>query len=118
MDLGLKGKKALVTGGSRGIGRGIVLALAREGASVAACYNRESEAVTSLAAELEKLGNDSHVAQANVSDEADVQRLVGSVKDRFGRIDILVNNAGVVSHMPIDKLDLAEWRRIIDTNLP
>jgi len=117
MDLGLAGKKALVTGGSRGIGRGIVLALAREGASVAACYNRESEAVTSLAAELEEFGNDSHVAQANVGDEADVQRLVSSVRDRFGRIDILINNAGVVSHAPIDKLDLAEWRRVIDTNL-
>jgi NAD(P)-dependent dehydrogenase (short-subunit alcohol dehydrogenase family) len=117
MDLQLKGKKALVTGGSRGIGRAIVLALAKQGVSVAACYNRESEAVTSLAAELNGLGNDSHVVQCDVSDEAAVARMVKGVRDRFGQIDILVNNAGVVSHKPLKDLDPAEWRRVIDTNL-
>jgi len=117
MDLDLKGKRALVTGGSRGIGRAIVLALARQGASVAACYQNESEAVTSLVAELDRLGNNSHVAQADVSHEADVQRLIAGVRQRFGGIDVLVNNAGVVSHVPLAKLELAEWRRILDTNL-
>ena len=68
MDLGLSGKKALVTGGSRGIGRGIVLALAREGVSVAACYNRESEAVTSLAAELD---HSAYRVPARAEDPAD-----------------------------------------------
>ncbi|HXG12481.1 MAG TPA: 3-oxoacyl-ACP reductase family protein [Gemmataceae bacterium] len=117
MDLELKGKKALVTGGSRGIGRAIVLALARQGVSVAACYQRESDAVASLADELRKLGNDSHTAQADVSDPASVAKLVGGVRDRFGRIDVLVNNAGVVSHKPLADLDLAEWQRVINTNL-
>ena len=117
MDLQLTGKRALVTGGSRGIGRAAVLALARHGVSVAACFQRESEAVTTLATEIERLGVDNHVVQADVSDEASVARLVRSVRERFGRIDILVNNAGVVSHRPLADLDLAEWRRVVDTNL-
>jgi NAD(P)-dependent dehydrogenase (short-subunit alcohol dehydrogenase family) len=117
MDLDLKSKRALVTGGSRGIGRAIVLALARRGVSVAACYHQESEAVTSLAAELDQFGNNSHVVQADVSDEAAVTHLVEGVRQRFGGLDVLVNNAGVVSHVPLSKLDLAEWRRILDTNL-
>jgi NAD(P)-dependent dehydrogenase (short-subunit alcohol dehydrogenase family) len=117
MDLGLQGKRVLVTGGSRGIGRAIVLALARQGASVAACYHKESEAVTSLAAELATLGNDSHVVQADVSAEADVVRLVQGIRERFKTIDVLVNNAGVISHRTLADMDLAEWRRVLDTNL-
>src|SRR5437763_14778829 len=117
MDLELAGKRALVTGGSRGIGRAIVLALAQQGVSVAACYQRESEAVTSLATELERLGHDSHVVQADVGDEAAVARLVGAVGQRFGQIDILVNNAGVVSHRTLADLDLAGWGRGLDTTL-
>ena len=117
MDLGLAGKRAVVTGGSRGIGRAIVLALAHSGASVAACYNRESEAVTSLAAELEQLGNDSHLVRADVSDQAAVAQLGDDIRARFGRVDILVNNAGVVSHATLDTMPLDEWQRILHTNL-
>src|SRR5919201_6077117 len=98
MDLELAGKRALVTGGSRGIGRAIVLGLARGGASVAAVYQRESDAVASLRSELEQLDGSGYVAQADVSNEEDVERLVGGVRERFGGIDVLVNNAGVVSH--------------------
>jgi NAD(P)-dependent dehydrogenase (short-subunit alcohol dehydrogenase family) len=117
VDLDLTGKKALVTGGSRGIGRAIVLALASNGASVAAGYTRESDDIRSLGAELETFGNDSHTTQADVSDEASATAMVDSVAERFGGIDILVNNAGVVSHKMIEDLDMAEWRRVIDTNL-
>jgi NAD(P)-dependent dehydrogenase (short-subunit alcohol dehydrogenase family) len=117
MDLDLKGKRALVTGGSRGIGRAIVLALAKQGVSVAAVYQRESDAVTSLAEELERMDGDSYVAQADVSSEDDVGRLADDVRKRYEHVDILVNNAGVVSHKPIEELDLDEWRRIVDTNL-
>jgi 3-oxoacyl-[acyl-carrier protein] reductase len=117
MDLGLTGRKALVTGGSRGIGRSIALGLARGGASVAACYVNESDAVHSLQEELAAVGNDSHTAQADVADESSVKQLVATTAERFGSIDILVNNAGVVSHRMIQDLDLAEWHRIIDTNL-
>lgn len=117
MDLGLKGRRSLVTGGSRGIGRGIVLALAEQGVSVCACYSQPSDAVSSLAEELKRAGNDCHVAQVDVADEGSVGRLAGSLKERFGTLDILVNNAGVVSHKPIAQLELAEWRRVLDTNL-
>jgi 3-oxoacyl-[acyl-carrier protein] reductase len=117
MNLDLAGKHALVTGGSRGIGRAIVLALARQGVSVAACYQRESEAVTSLADELSGLDGDSFVVQADISSDEDSERLVSEVQARYGSIEILVNNAGVVSHKMIEDLDLEEWHRIIDTNL-
>jgi len=117
MDLDLKGKRALVTGGSRGIGRSIALALAEQGVAVAACYHRESESVASLAAEFERIGNGSQALQADVTDRGAVTRLVGEVAGRFGGIDVLVNNAGVVSHRPLVDLDLDEWRRVLDTNL-
>lgn len=117
MELGLKGKHALVTGGSRGIGRGIVLALAEQGVTVTACYSRESDALRSLAAELERLNNNSGVAQVDVSNAASVAELAGTVKKRHPQLDILVNNAGVVSHKPLAQLELAEWQRVIDTNI-
>jgi 3-oxoacyl-[acyl-carrier protein] reductase len=117
VDLGLKGKHALVTGGSRGIGRAIVLGLAQNGVSVVACYNRPSEAVDSLAEELGSFDNGSYVAQADVSDEPAVQKLVSEARERLGDIHVLVNNAGVVSHKTLEDLDLAEWRRVLDTNL-
>jgi NAD(P)-dependent dehydrogenase (short-subunit alcohol dehydrogenase family) len=117
MDIELAGKHAVVTGGSRGIGRACVLGLARRGAAVAAVYNRESDTVRALAAELESIGNGSYVVQADVSSAEDVDRLVDEARERFGAIEILVNNAGVVSHKPLAELDLAEWRRVLDTNL-
>jgi NAD(P)-dependent dehydrogenase (short-subunit alcohol dehydrogenase family) len=117
MDLDLKGKRALVTGGSRGIGRAIVLGLANGGATVAACYNRESDDVAKLRGELEQISSDSYLAQADVADPASVTGFVSEAAERFGGIDILVNNAGVVSHKMLADLDLAEWHRVIDTNL-
>jgi NAD(P)-dependent dehydrogenase (short-subunit alcohol dehydrogenase family) len=117
MDLDLEGKTALVTGGSRGIGRAIVLALARQGVAVAACSRTESEASQSLAAELTALGGASYTIEGDVADDDDVARVAADVVGRFGKVDIVVNNAGVVSHKPLADLDLAEWRRILDTNL-
>jgi 3-oxoacyl-[acyl-carrier protein] reductase len=117
LDLGLSGKRALVTGGSRGIGRSIVMSLAHQGVSVAGCYNRESDAVASLRDELEQLQNGSYLAQADVADADSVASLVGDARERFGQIDVLVNNAGVVSHSTLQDLTLDEWRRVIDTNL-
>jgi 3-oxoacyl-[acyl-carrier protein] reductase len=117
MDLGLEGKRAVVTGGSRGIGRAIVLGLAGGGASVAACFNRESDDVASLREELKAIGGPSYLEQADVADPASVERFVSGASERFGGIDALVNNAGVVSHKPIEELDLDEWHRVIDVNL-
>jgi len=117
VDLGLKGKHAIVSGGSRGIGRACVLALARQGVSVAAIYQRESDAITSLAAELKDIGNGSYVVQTDVSDAKAVEQTIGAARSRFGTIEIVVNNAGVVSHKMIADLDPAEWHRVLDTNL-
>lgn len=116
MDLELNGKRALVTGGSRGIGRAIVLGLAQQGVRVAAAHVRDSDDSAALSAELEQIGNGSRTIKADLSDEAATQQLVDEVADEFGGIDILVNNAGVVSHAMLD-MDLAEWRRVLDTNL-
>jgi 3-oxoacyl-[acyl-carrier protein] reductase len=117
MDLGLSGKRVLVTGGSRGIGRAIVLGLAGGGASVAACYNRESEDVERLRGELEEIDGRSYLTRADVSDPASVEGFVSGAREEFGGLDALINNAGIVSHKPIEQLELDEWRRVIDTNL-
>jgi NAD(P)-dependent dehydrogenase (short-subunit alcohol dehydrogenase family) len=117
VDLGLNGKCALVTGGSRGIGRAIVLGLASNGASVAACYTRESEDVQRLRSDLDQLDGKSYLTQADVSDAGSVAQLVSEAAERLGRIDVLINNAGVVSHRPLVDLELEEWRRVLDVNL-
>jgi len=117
LDIDLSGKCAIVTGGSRGIGRAIALSFAGHGASVAACYINESDAVREVAGELERLGGNGYVAQVDVTDEESVRKLVADASQRFGKIDILVNNAGAVSHTSLADMDLAEWRRVLDTNL-
>lgn len=117
MDLGLRGKKALVTGGTRGVGRGIVRALAQAGVDVLTCYRQESEAVTSLENELKESGGAHHVVRADVADPADVTALIEHARTHYGHLDLVVNNAGAISHIPYEDLSLEEWRRIVDTNL-
>ena len=113
----LKGKRALVTGGSRGIGRAIALQLAEHGALVAASYNQDHAAANRLRTELAELGEDHLVVQADVTDAAAARRMVALAVERFEHIDILVNNAGVISHRKLEQLAPHEWRRIVDTNL-
>ena len=117
MDLNLAGKHALVTGGSRGIGRAIALALAEQGVSVAACYHTESDAVSSLAAELERCGNGSYVVKVDISNRESVARMADGVRQRFGKLNILVNNAGVISHIPLAAMEFDQWQQVIATNL-
>lgn len=117
MELGLRDKRAVVTGGSRGIGRAIVLGLAEAGASVAACYNRESDDVERLRGELEAIDGKSYLTRANVADEGSVRGFIGEAGERFGGLDIVINNAGVVSHAMLGDLELGEWHRVLDTNL-
>jgi len=110
----LTGRRALVTGGSRGIGRAIALGLAAQGVRVAACHvNPDSGA--GLAEQLEPVGG--FVVRADVTNPADVDTLAGAVRDRFGGLEILVNNAGVNSHHPVTDLEPAEWHRVLDSNL-
>lgn len=117
MDLNLAGKRALVTGGSRGIGRGVALALAQQGVLVAACYQQESEAVSSLEKDLKGYHPRNFVVQVDVSDQASVARLGEKVSQQFDGLDILVNNAGVISHIPLEKMELEQWEQVLTTNL-
>jgi 3-oxoacyl-[acyl-carrier protein] reductase len=117
MNIGLAGKKALVTGGTRGIGRGVVLSLARQGVDVVTCYRQESEAALSLERELKGIGGNHHVVRADLADPAQITELLGEVRTRFGQLDVIVNNAAIIKHVPYDKLPLEEWQRTLDTNV-
>lgn len=114
MDLGLAGKTALVTGGGRGIGRGIALALAGEGVRVAIC-SRDPEAET--LAEVQALSPGSIALAVDVSREAEVVAMVASVIDQFGQLDLFVNNAGGHWHEAVTKLTAENVDRTLDTNL-
>ncbi|GGO82174.1 short-chain dehydrogenase [Nonomuraea cavernae] len=113
----LNGRNALVTGGARGIGRAIVLDLARAGANVVTCTRQGGEPAQTLAKELQAIGGEHHVATADVTRQEDIDALVGECERRWGRIDIVVNNAGAISHVPFAELDAAEWHRVVDTGL-
>jgi 3-oxoacyl-[acyl-carrier protein] reductase len=117
MDLEVKGKKALITGGTRGIGRGIVLTLAKHGVDVITCHRRGGAAVESLKRELKEIGGQHHVVCADVADPKQVEDLLDECTRRFGRLDVVVNNAGTISHVPYGELPLEEWQRILATNL-
>jgi NAD(P)-dependent dehydrogenase (short-subunit alcohol dehydrogenase family) len=93
VELGLRGKVAVVTGGSEGIGRATALRLAQEGAHVAICARRK-ELLDNVAAEIQKFGVQGLAVPADMSKATDIDRFMKAVIDRFGRIDILVNNAG------------------------
>jgi 3-oxoacyl-[acyl-carrier protein] reductase len=117
MDLDLVGRHAVVTGGTRGIGRAVVLALARQGVRLSACFAHDGEHVRTLEKELADLGVEHLVARADVSDEAEVRGFIGRAHALHGPVDVLVNNAGVVSHRLLRDLEAAEWHHVLDTNL-
>ena len=117
MDLCLTGKRALVTGGTRGIGRAVTLSLAQQGVAVIACYQHESEAVTSLKRELEQFQNGSDVIQADVSDEVAVSHLASAIRERFGTIHVLVNNASIIGDRLLSEMTLTEWQQVLNINL-
>ncbi len=108
MDLGLKSKIAVVTGGSEGIGKATVLRLAQEGANVALCARRQ-EPLDKVAADARKHGVEALAVAADMSKRADIERFMKSVVDRFGRIDILVNNAGTSKRGEFLELTDEEW---------
>ena len=113
----MEGKKTIVTGASRGLGRAIALAFAREGADVLVnCSNREEQA-KEVAAAIEGCGRRAVVHRADVSDPTQVQAMVGAALAAFGRVDVLVNNAGIT--MPKGPLETSEadWERVLAVNL-
>jgi NAD(P)-dependent dehydrogenase (short-subunit alcohol dehydrogenase family) len=114
----LEGKTALVTGGGRGIGRGIVLEFAREGADVAINFHRGREAAEATAGEVRALGRRAVVVQADVSDRGAVEAMVAEAVGSLGCLDVVVANAGVASRfMAVAQLDPNEWRRVLATDL-
>jgi 3-oxoacyl-(acyl-carrier-protein) reductase len=113
----LKGRTALVTGGSRGIGRAVAIALADEGADVAINYVSSETAARDVAEHIKKMGRRAMLAQADVSDYPDTFRMAQDVVREFGHLDILVNNAGINSDKTFTKMDHASWRKVLGTNL-
>jgi len=115
----LEGRRALVTGGSSGIGRATALRLAEEGARVAVNYFSEQERsdAESVASQIDPAGTRAYAVQADVGAEADVVRMIGECRDRFGGLDILVNNAGIEKQAPTLEMPLDLWERILRTNL-
>lgn len=114
---GLHGKVALVTGASRGIGRGIALRLAEEGCKVIVNYNRSADAAQEVVNQIQAKGGEAVAIQADVSDFKNAQRLVKEATAAFGRIDILVNNAGTTRDNLLALMKETEWDTVINTNL-
>src|SRR6059058_5132389 len=113
----LKGRTTLVTGGSRGIGRAVAIALAEEGADVAINYVSSETAARDVAEHIKKMGCKAILAQADVSDYPDTFRMAQETLREFGHLDILVNNAGINSDKTFVKMDHASWRKVLGTNL-
>jgi 3-oxoacyl-[acyl-carrier protein] reductase len=112
-----EGKTAIVTGGSRGIGRACVAQLAREGAKVALVYHSNQQAAESLVAELASTAGEVRAMQADVRDLALAHKIVDQLFEEWGKIDVLVNSAGVVRDGLLGAMTLEQWRDVLDTNL-
>lgn len=113
---GLEGRVAIVTGGSRGIGRAVAASLAEDGASVVVS-GRDPVRVEVEAKELEALGASVLAVQADVARREDADRLVDRARERFGRIDILVNNAGITRDALLVRMKDDDWDAVLDVNL-
>lgn len=117
MGLDLEGRSALVTGASKGVGRGIALELAKAGARVAVNYNSDKPGAQETVDAIEAAGGEAFAVAGNVSRADDVERMVGETTERFGRLDALVNNAGVQTWKPLLELTEAEWDHVLGVNL-
>jgi 3-oxoacyl-[acyl-carrier protein] reductase len=113
----LKDRVAIVTGGSRGIGRAIVQAFAAEGAKVAVVYRGSQSAAEELVGEMTKVGQTARAYQADVADLAGVEACAASVEADLGPVDILVNSAGVIHDDLFVRLEPDAWNKVIQTNL-
>jgi len=113
----LTGKKALVTGGSRGIGRGICLALAKQGADVAVNYRSNEAEAQAVVSEIKAMGRQAFAVQADVSQATSVAKMFEEIKNRWGKLDILVNNAGIVKFANFEEVTEEDWDQILAVNL-
>ena len=116
MELNLKGKVAIITGGSKGIGKGIAAALLKEGAIVVLTA-RNADELEDTAAMFRLQGNEVWAVVADMAKEADLEHLVTSTVQRYGHIDILVNNAGGIGSVgPLDTISMSQWRQVFEVN--
>jgi len=111
-----KGKVAIVTGSSRGIGKAIALELAKQGAKVIINCTKQNCA-DDVVAEFKKMKLDAIGVEGDVSKKADVQKLVDAAVKKYGKLDIMVNNAGVYTTSPITELSEEDWQKVIDVDL-
>lgn len=113
----LSGKVAIVTGGSRGIGRAICLALAEAGADILLNYSRSDKEADKVKKEIEKFGRKCVTVRANVGNFQQAQGLGKAVMSHFGKVDILVNNAGINRDRTLKRMTYEQWNEVIQTNL-
>ncbi|MCX6587097.1 MAG: SDR family NAD(P)-dependent oxidoreductase [Acidobacteria bacterium] len=117
MPIQLSGKVALVTGASKGVGRGIALALARHGATVVVNYNSDEPGARETLSAIEAAGGRGLILQASVASAPQIDRMFDQITETYGRLDILVNNAGVQTWKALLDLTEADWDHVLDTNL-
>lgn len=117
MSKRLEGNTALVTGASKGVGKGIALELARAGCRVAVNYHSDSGAADQTVAEIERLGAEALAVKADVASSDRVRKMFDLVLSRFDQLNIMVNNAGIQTWKPLLELSEVDWDRVIDTNL-
>lgn len=113
----LEGKAAVVTGGGRGIGRAICLAFAKEGADVIVNYATKDQPAQEVVEKIQQMGRRAVAVKGNVAIRADVERIIQSAIDHFGKIDILVNNAGATRPAMLHKMTEDQWNEVIDIHL-
>ncbi|MCL1916914.1 MAG: 3-oxoacyl-[acyl-carrier-protein] reductase [Peptococcaceae bacterium] len=117
MEKNMKGKVCVVTGGSRGIGRGIALELAGRGACLVINYHRSENQARDVQSEIEAIGGRALVVRGNMALEEDVKNLFAAVLAEFGRVDVLVNNAGVTRDGLVARMSAADYDEVLDLNL-
>ncbi len=113
----MTGKKALITGGSRGIGRATAILFAQAGADVAISFQRQEKAALEVKAKVEALGRSCLAFQVDISREAEVSRMVEDIIRTWGRIDVLVNNAGIWTYLEMGAGAAAAWKETLEVNL-
>ncbi len=113
----LKGQKAIVTGGSSGIGKGIATALGHAGADVLVNFTSRAEEAEKVAEEIRMCGTKAITFKADVSKEDQVQMMFKRAIEEFGTVDILINNAGLQKDAPVDQMSLSQWQLVLDVNL-
>src|ERR1700758_4649224 len=113
----LKNRVALITGGSRGIGAAVAIALAKAGADVAVNFRERADAANTVCSEITGMGRKAIAVQADVSVAADVRRMVAEIDKNLGCIDILVNNAAIAHPRKLEEITEAEWDEVLTVNL-